>query len=44
MLVSRIKLQNWRNFRTVDVPLRERTFVVGPNAAGKSNFLDVLSR
>lgn len=41
VFVSRIILQNWRNFRTVDVPLRERTFVVGPNAAGKSNFLDV---
>lgn len=41
MLVSRIMLQNWRNFRTVNVPLRERTFIVGPNAAGKSNFLDV---
>ncbi len=41
VFVSRIILQNWRNFRTVNVPLRERTFVVGPNAAGKSNFLDV---
>jgi predicted ATPase len=39
--VSRIILKNWRNFRDVDVPLRERQFVVGPNAAGKSNFLDV---
>ncbi len=42
MFVSRIILQNWRNFRTVNVPLRERQFIVGPNAAGKSNFLDVL--
>lgn len=41
MYVSRIILKNWRNFRDVDVPLRERQFVVGPNAAGKSNFLDV---
>ncbi|MFL9825603.1 AAA family ATPase [Rhodoplanes sp. SY1] len=41
MRVSRIVLQNWRNFRTVDVPLRERQFIVGPNASGKSNFLDV---
>jgi predicted ATPase len=39
--VSRIILKNWRNFRAVNVPLRERQFVVGPNAAGKSNFLDV---
>ena len=26
----------------MNVPLRERQFIVGPNAAGKSNFLDVL--
>lgn len=32
-------LQNWMNFRHVDVPLRERMFVVGPNASGKSNLL-----
>ena len=40
MIVKRIKLRNWRNFREVDVALRERQFIVGPNAAGKSNFLD----
>lgn len=41
MFVTRVKLKNWRNFRTADVPLRDRTFVLGANAAGKSNFLDV---
>lgn len=41
MYVSRIILKNWRNFREANVLLRERQFVVGPNAAGKSNFLDV---
>jgi predicted ATPase len=41
MIVSRIKLKNWRNFQEVDVPLRERMFLVGPNASGKSNLLDV---
>lgn len=41
MLISRIKLKNWRNFREADVPLRERQFIVGPNASGKSNLLDV---
>lgn len=42
MLVTRLKLKNWRNFKNVDVNLRERVYVIGPNAAGKSNFLDVL--
>lgn len=41
MLVSHITVKNWRNFRAVDVDLRERQFIVGPNAAGKSNLLDV---
>lgn len=41
MFVSHIVLQNWRNFRRVDCPLSQRQFIVGPNAAGKSNFLDV---
>lgn len=41
MIVSRLTLKNWRNFRKADVPLRERQFIVGPNASGKSNLLDV---
>jgi predicted ATPase len=37
---TRIRLENWRNFRKVSVDLQERVFLVGPNASGKSNFLD----
>lgn len=40
MRVSHIKLENWKNFRSVDVDLPDRVFLVGPNASGKSNFLD----
>lgn len=40
MLVTRLKLKNWRNFRAIDVPLREVSYLLGPNASGKSNFLD----
>jgi predicted ATPase len=42
MIISRLALRNWRNFRKVDVRLSERVFLIGPNASGKSNFLDVL--
>ncbi|MEO8096154.1 MAG: AAA family ATPase [Acidobacteriota bacterium] len=42
MLVSRLKLKNWRNFRHIDIGLAPRVFVIGPNAAGKSNLLDSL--
>jgi len=41
VFVSRLILKNWRNFRSVDVPLGRRVFIIGPNAAGKSNLLDV---
>jgi predicted ATPase len=40
MILSRLKLTNWRNFRNVDIKLGDRVFIVGPNAAGKSNLLD----
>ncbi len=35
-----LSLENWRNFLTVKVDLQRRAFLVGPNASGKSNFLD----
>lgn len=36
-----IELKNWKNFAQVNVALQNRIFCVGPNASGKSNFLDV---
>jgi predicted ATPase len=41
MHVTRVRLKNWRNFRTFDAPLRDITYILGPNASGKSNFMDV---
>jgi len=41
MRLTQLELRNWRNFAKVEVPLSPRTFVYGPNASGKSNFLDV---
>jgi len=38
---SRVVLKNWKNFANVDVDIQDRAFLVGPNASGKSNFLDV---
>lgn len=38
---TKLKLKNWRNFTAVDVKLSRRMFIVGPNAIGKSNLLDV---
>lgn len=41
MHVTRLRLINWRNFPEVDAKLEPRVFIVGPNASGKSNLLDV---
>ncbi|MBI2272038.1 MAG: ATP-binding protein [Bacteroidetes bacterium] len=42
MRISKVKLINWKNFKSAEVNLTHRTFIVGPNASGKSNFLDAI--
>jgi predicted ATPase len=41
MIIQRLILENWKNFQQVDLDLSNRVFIVGPNASGKSNLLDV---
>lgn len=41
MIVTNLKLQNWRNFREADVPIAKTVYLLGANATGKSNLLDV---
>lgn len=43
MHFSRLKLKNWRNFKLGEVEdLPETVYILGPNASGKSNFLDAI--
>lgn len=43
MHISRLKLKNWRNFKSGEIQnLPESVYVLGPNASGKSNFLDAI--
>lgn len=35
------EVKNWRNFTSAEAVLPSRVFLVGPNASGKSNLLDV---
>ena len=43
MFITALQMRHWRNFRgPVDVRLRRRAFLIGPNASGKSNVLDAL--
>lgn len=41
MLITKLTLKNWRNFKKLEVPLQNRTYIIGSNASGKSNLLDV---
>lgn len=41
MFIKSVKLKNWRNFRQADAQLADVSYILGANAAGKSNFLDV---
>jgi len=41
MKFRKLSLKNWKNFKDVEVEIPGRLFLVGPNAAGKSNLLDV---
>ncbi|QCQ21774.1 AAA family ATPase [Desulfoglaeba alkanexedens] len=40
MKIQKLTLRNWKNFTEADVEIHDRLFLVGPNASGKSNFLD----
>jgi predicted ATPase len=41
MAIKRIKVSNFKSFNELDVELRPLNIVIGANAAGKSNFLEV---
>lgn len=41
MRITRVSVDNWRNFKHVSFGVGNRLFIVGPNASGKSNLLDV---
>ena len=42
MIIKKIRLKNWKNFRSAETILTERVYLIGPNASGKSNFLDAI--
>ena len=43
MRITRIQAKNWLNYRKLDTgKLGDRVFIIGPNASGKSNLLEIL--
>ena len=41
-MLRRVRIRGYKTLRDVDITLRPLTVLLGPNAAGKSNFLDAL--
>jgi len=41
-VIRRVRISGYKSLRTIDVCLRPLSVLLGPNAAGKSNFLDAL--
>ena len=41
MQINRLILKNWRNFKAFDARFQDVSYLLGPNASGKSNLLDV---
>nr|MDO8099982.1 AAA family ATPase [Candidatus Njordarchaeota archaeon] len=41
-MISNVEMKNFKSLKDVDVSLRKFNVIIGPNASGKSNFLDSL--
>ncbi len=41
MFIRKLRIENWKNFPRGEVRINRRLFLIGPNASGKSNFLDI---
>ena len=42
MLIKKIRLKNFKNFKDAELELGDMNVLVGANASGKSNFLQAL--
>ncbi|RKX69463.1 recombinase RecF [candidate division WOR-3 bacterium] len=41
-MLWRVKIERYKSFKTLEINLKPVTVIIGPNASGKSNFLDAL--
>jgi len=41
-MLTKVIIQNFKSFKNSQIPLKRFNVIVGPNASGKSNFLDAL--
>lgn len=40
MYINKVHIENFRNFKSIDIELNKYTTIIGENDAGKSNFID----
>jgi predicted ATP-dependent endonuclease of OLD family len=43
MYIANVHIENFRNFSSIDIPLKPFTIIVGKNDTGKSNFVDAVN-
>jgi len=41
-MIKRVRIENYKSFQSLSLELRPLSVIFGPNASGKSNFLDAL--
>ena len=42
MIISQVKLMNYRNFKNITINLKEKTLIIGSNDVGKTNLVTAL--
>ena len=42
MKIKKIKAENFKSYKKVDVDLNDLNFIIGGNASGKSNYVNIL--
>lgn len=42
MYIKTVHIKNFRNFRSIDIPLKPYTTIIGENDVGKTNFFDAI--
>jgi len=41
-MLKRLKIENYKSFKSIEIRFKDINVIMGPNAAGKSNLLDAI--
>jgi AAA15 family ATPase/GTPase len=42
MLINYVRIENYRNFQNIEIPLSKLSIIIGENDCGKSNFINAI--